>query len=355
MTVVIDGSYGEGGGQILRTAVALSAVTLKPVRVFNIRAKRPKPGLQPQHLAAVKAAALMTKADVSGLYVGSTELSFRPREIRSGSTSIDVGTAGSISLVLQSLLPALAFAPSQVKLEITGGTDVSWSPPIDYVSNVLLPTLAKMGYCAKVSVLRRGHYPRGGGRVLVEVNPVGELRAIKLLEAGGLSRVEGISHCVKLPRHVASRQAEAARRALQLSGISNINIREEFYPPSDDPHLGPGSGVVLWALTSTDAVLGADALGAPGKPAEKVGEEAATKLLQELSAKSAVDSHMGDMLVPYMALATGRSEVKVSKLTLHAQTAMAVVEKFLDVEFEVDGGLDKTSRISVSGAGLKKG
>ena len=354
MLIEIDGSYGEGGGQILRTAIALSAVTGKPVKVYNIRAKRPKPGLQAQHLTGVKAVAMITKADVKGLQIGSMEVVFHPKVIQPGKYTFDVGTAGSISLVLQSLLPALAFAPAPVELEITGGTDVSWSPPIDYMRNVFIPMVGKMGYRIDMKTLRRGHYPKGGGKVVVRAEPVERLKPVELIEQGSVIKISGISHCVRLPKHVASRQAMAAKQVLQAKGFKDVELLEEYYPPEKDPHLGPGSGIVLWAHTSANTIIGADALGSPGKPAEKVGEEAATKLIEEISSGAAVDSHMGDMLIPYIALASGFSKIKVSKLTLHAQTAIAVVEKFLDVSFKVDGELEKTSTISVCGVGFTK-
>ncbi|HDJ94933.1 MAG TPA: RNA 3'-phosphate cyclase, partial [Acidilobales archaeon] len=163
MMLIIDGSFGEGGGQILRTTIALSSLLLKPVRIINIRAKRRNPGLQMQHITAVKVLTTLTNASVKGLYKGSMVLEFIPKERRCGSFEFNIGTAGSISLVLQASLPVMLFAPGEVKLRIRGGTDVSWSPPIDYIKNVLVPILGKMGAHVEIKVLRRGHYPKGGG------------------------------------------------------------------------------------------------------------------------------------------------------------------------------------------------
>src|SRR5256712_9636487 len=163
--IEIDGSFGEGGGQVLRTAVALAAVLSKEIHVFNIRAGRAEPGIRPQHMTGVKAANELCSGDLEGLGVGSTEFVFKPGKLRAGAFKYDVGTAGSVTLVLQTLMPILAFAPGGVQLEITGGTDVKWSPPIDYLRLVTLPIIRKIGCLGDLEIVRRGHYPKGGGLV----------------------------------------------------------------------------------------------------------------------------------------------------------------------------------------------
>ncbi len=353
--IEIDGSILEGGGQILRTALALSALTGRPVRIYNIRAKRSNPGLQAQHLTGVKAIAEICSAKVEGAYKGSMELIFIPGKIRGGRFRFDIGTAGSISLVIQAILPVLVFAPEKAEVDITGGTDVRWSPPIDYVRYIMLPVLSKLGVKAEVIVFRRGHYPRGGGHVRLIVYPVDKLSNIVDVKRGEVREIRGRSHCVKLPKHVAERQAKAAEEYLRSRGLRvPINIELEYYPPDRDPHLGPGSGIVLWALTDREEIIGADALGEKGKPAEIVGREAAEKLLSELESKMAFDSHMGDMLIPYIALAEGRSRIGVSKLTLHTITNIYIVERILQVKFKVDGEQDKPGIIEVNGIGFRR-
>src|SRR2546422_11428038 len=210
--IEIDGSLGEGGGQILRTTVALAAVLQKEVRVMNIRAGRSEPGLRAQHLAGVKAVALVCDARVEGAEVGSTELVFGPGRLRAGSFRFDVGTAGSVGLVLQTLMPLSAFLPESLDLEVTGGTDVKWSPPVDYLRMVTLPVLRSMKYDAEVELRRRGHYPRGGGLAKFTSNPVACLAPINGRVPGAVGGVNGVSHAVDLPRHAAERQAESARR-----------------------------------------------------------------------------------------------------------------------------------------------
>lgn len=326
--VTIDGSYGEGGGQILRTSIALSSLLRQPVEIINIRAKRPNPGLQPQHLAGVKAAAFLTEAEVDGAHRGSTRLLYRPRGVKCGEFTIDIGTAGSISLVIQTLAPMLIYAPCSTKLTIVGGTDVSWSPPIDYMRHVFAPVLYKFGAVVKIEVLKRGHYPKGGGRVVLEIQPVKKLQPVDAVDFGKLAKIEGLSHAVNLPPHVAERQAKAAREMLRdLPADIKTEVRGDG--------LGPGSGVVLWATSDLGNVVGGDALGERGKPAEAVGKEAAEKLLAVLKTGASLDPHMADMAVVYMALADGVSRMSTPEATTHLQTNIYIVERFLPTKIQL--------------------
>jgi RNA 3'-phosphate cyclase len=352
VTIDLDGSIGEGGGSVLRVAVALSAVSRKPIHIYNIRAKRPKPGLAPQHMHGVKALARLTNARVEGLSIRSTELVFEPGIVEGGRYRVDIGTAGSITLILQALMPAAAFASKPLEVEITGGTDVSMAPSIDYLINVTLPTLRKMGYAGEVELVRRGHYPRGGGVVRARIEPVQKLRAIRLTEAGKVTRIAGISHCVRLPPHIATRQAHAAKQALLRAGY-DADIRVESYEPARDSHLGPGTGITLWAETERGAILGGSCLGRPGKPAEQVGWEAAENLLNQLRTGCAVDRYLTDQLILYMVLAEGRSEITSAELTLHVLTNIELVEKILGVKFEVEGQQGQPGKISIDGLGFK--
>ena len=350
--VEIDGSFGEGGGQILRTALALSAATGRPVRVFNIRARRPRPGLQRQHLVSVRAVAELAPGKLEGDRLGSTEIVFYPGPIRGGRFRFDIGTAGSITLVLQAVLPVAVYAPSPVQLWIRGGTDVPWSPPVDYLRFVLRRLLERMGYSLDIVLRRRGHYPRGGGVVEVRVgSPPGRLAAADFSTRGSLRLVEGLSHAVRLPRHVAERQAAAAKRLLEKLGVP-VNIELEWYEPGRDPHLGPGSGIVVWAIAEK-SVLGGDSLGARGKPAERVGEEAARKLLEDLETGMGLDRHASDMVITYAALACGASTLGGSRLTMHAWTNMYVVKKLLPevtIEYLRGGEVGKPFVAEIRGA-----
>jgi len=352
--IEIRGDELEGGGQILRSSVALSALLGRPVRIINIRGKRPSPGMKAQHVTAIRALARICGAKVNGLELGSRVLEFRPSEIISGRFEFEVGTAGSISLVLQAILPVLSFAPSRTSAIIKGGTDVRWSPPIDYLRFVAIPIISRMGPRIDIRLIRRGHYPKGGGEVEVSVDPVDGLDPIVMKEFGELVEVRGLSHCTGLPRHVAERQARAAEAVLRQAIDSPISIDLEYGPQGPDAGMGPGSGITLFAKTSSGAILGADALGERGKPAEEVGREAASKLLKEISSRRPVDRHMADMIIPYMSIASGRSEIGASELTLHSLTNVRVSEAICGVRFEIKGDLGLPAELSVDGISLRR-
>ena len=328
----LDGSYGEGGGQILRTAVALSAVTGEPVEINNIRKMRPKPGLSAQHVKAVESVAALCDGEVSGCCLHSTSLIFTPGKIKAGTYNIDIGTAGSITLILQCLIPIALHSPGIVKLNISGGTDVSWSPTIDYLRFVTLGAISRMGCDCSIQLARRGYYPRGGGEVEAVIAPA-KLKRMEF-ENNTCACIEGISHSSRLPAHVAQRQASAAQKRLQQEGYeARITLETR-----DDP--STGSGLTLWC-----GCAGGSALGKPGLPAEKVGSFAAEAVLAELKSKAGVDVYLADQLIPYMALAGGGS-FTTACISLHTSTNIRITEQFLDVKFniqELGSGLFRVS------------
>ncbi|AEK72904.1 RNA 3'-terminal-phosphate cyclase [Thermococcus sp. 4557] len=335
--IVINGSYGEGGGQILRTSVALSVITGKPVKIVKIRANRPNPGLRPQHLHGILALKELSNARVKGAQVGSTVLEFIPGKAEARHVHVPIKTAGSVTLVLQALLPAMAFTGGS--FEITGGTDVPWSPPVDYLKNVTLYALGKMGIEAEMDLKRRGHYPKGGGLVTGRVEPWEERKPLEAAEWRRIERFAGISHATNLPPHVAERQAGAAEERLEELYSAPVEIETEV-----SRSLGPGSGIVLWA--ETDSLrLGGDALGKRGKPAEVVGREAADELLDQLTGGKAVDRFLGDQLIPFLAFAGG--EIGVTEITSHLITNVWVVEQFLGRVFEVEGEIGGPGTVRV--------
>jgi len=341
--ILIDGSYGEGGGQIIRTAVAMSALTGKQIEIENIRANRPNPGLQPQHLTAVEAVRQICNATVEGLEKGSRTLIFRPGRISGGEFELDVGTAGNIPLIFQCCLPAALFAPSPVRLKITGGTDTKMAPPIDYLRSVFLPLIAKMDASAEIEVLRRGYYPKGGGKAIMKVEPCKQLLPLAL-EKQEISGIRGIAFASRVPEHIPQRIKAATENALAAAGFG-ATIETEI---SDS--YSPGAGIVLW---TEGTIIGASALGAIGVSSEKVGASAAEKLLAEIKSGATVDVHLLDQIIPYMALASGKSEVLAREVSQHARTNIWLVEKFLDVKFEI-AQQDTLWRVSVEGVGFKR-
>lgn len=263
--IEIDGSYGEGGGALLRISAALSAVTGRSIHVNNIRAKRPKKGLMPQHLNALKSVALISKADHQGLKLGSTEVTLRPNELTGGKYSLDIGTAGSMTLVLQSFMIPAACADFPVELILKGGTDVRGSPPVDYFSNVTIPILKNLGYKIDLEVIQRGHYPRGGGELKAKIYPVKKFKPFNFMELK-VNKIKGISHAVKLPEHVATRQARSAESILENKGY-HVDIEVQHSNNASDP----GSGIVLWTQSDKKGFIGrvgSSSMGEPGKKAE---------------------------------------------------------------------------------------
>ncbi len=329
--IEIDGATLEGGGQILRTSVALSAITGKPCRIFNIRAKRKNPGLQTQHLESVKATAKLCDAHVKGASIGSTQLEFIPKKIRSGNISINIPTAGSVGLVLQPLMIAALHADMEVRIKIKGGaTNGKWAMPANYAKHVLLPLLGKIGYKAEMEILRYGYYPVGGAEVSLSIEPA-DLSPVNLTETGKIVSIKGISHAAKSleKNSVAERQQKVARKMIfdELGIVPEIEVK---YADS----ACPGSAIDLFATTE-NSFLGSEGLGERGKRAEDVGREAAEKLVKYIQSQSLLDEHAEDQLIPYMALA-GKSRIKVFSISNHTRTNIWVTEKFLDVKFSTD-------------------
>lgn len=333
-TIEIDGSYGSGGGQILRTACALSAVTKKPCRVFNIRKSRPKPGLMTQHLLGIQALANLSNAKLEGDEIGSEEIKFYPGEINRDRVSVNIPTAGSIPLVLQTLIPVVLFAPEPVKITFNGGaTDTFFSPTIDHFQYVFLKILEKIGVKTEVNVLKRGYYPEGGANVEVRVYP-SKLKKINLIERGNLKKIliiSGASEFLK-DKKVAERQLMGTREIL---GKLNLPTEEriEYYQTRC-----PGSQICLIAEFE-NTVIGSDNLGKLGRRSEDVGKEASLELLKEQKSGACLDKYLADQILPYLALTEGKSSVTVSEITEHCKTNIWVIEKFLEDRFEIKNNL----------------
>ena len=344
--IEIDGSQKSGSGTILRLSVALAAILGEPLHVYNIRQNRPQSGLRPQHLEAVLTAARLCEAELKGAEFNSRELWFKPEKIRGGKVGAEIGTAGSIPMLLMTILPICVFAEKTVELHVSkGGTDVSNSPTINYIKHVLLPVLNRMGMNTALTVHKYGYYPKGMGEIIITVNPCGFLEPICLESFGELKAIKGISVCTFLAeRRVADRQAKAANDYLKERGYNaDIQIINDESNP-----LQKGSSIILWAETNMNAILGADAIGELRKTSEAVGREAAEKLYTEISDKPTVDVHLADMLVPYVALAKGKSTYLTRALSEHLETNIWVTEKILNAKFDVKktNGLYKIEKIS---------
>jgi RNA 3'-phosphate cyclase len=330
--IEIDGGHLEGGGQIVRTAIALSAIYNKSVHIFNIRKGRDKPGLRPQHLEGIAAAVKLCEAKVEGLALNSTEISFTPGKIGGGENTIDTRTAGSVTLILQTLVPIGIYVDSPLQLTIRGGTAVPFSPTVEYFRHILCSIIKMLGVKVEIEVKRHGFYPKGGGEIHVRIFP-GKLKPLNLTERGLLRQISVksfASHHLKTAR-VAERMLDGFTRV-----IKDADTHCTYVDASS-----PGCFIASCALHE-NSIIGADVLGKRGKPAEDVGREAARSLKETMESNAPVDPWMVDQIIPYMALATFQtgepSIISVPSLTKHAETNIWVVEKLLPVEFDFDEG-----------------
>ncbi len=339
--IEVDGSFGEGGGQIYRMALAFSALKGEEVKITKIRAGRPNPGLARQHVIAAEAITSMTNGSTEGLKLGSPQVTFRPGRLEGGSFELDVGTAGSVTLVFQAcLLPAI-FAETPTELRIRGGTDVKWSPPSDYFIHIFLRQLERMGIRAEMRIHRRGYYPKGGGLAEIRIEPRPTVRPLQLTSLSEILTVSGTVHVSNLPEHIARRMRRAALRL--LLDYRDTDIKLKLYGERDA--VGPGGSIVLWA-EAEGTIIGSSALAERGLRAEDLGRQAAENLLADVKAGATLDVHAADQLLPYMALAQAPSSFLVREVSGHLRTLFWLLPMFLDVEFQEEA-VDGLVRVSV--------
>jgi RNA 3'-terminal phosphate cyclase (ATP) len=338
----LDGSFGEGGGQILRTSLALALLTGRPFHLRNVRANRTRPGLQPQHLMSVRAAAAVGQAETRGASLGSSDLTFRPGKVVPGSYRFDIGTAGNTSLVLHTLyLPLTLRAAGPSDLTLVGGTHVTKSPCFHFLDVTWRRYLALVGLRVGVKMVRPGFYPRGGGVVESHLEPCPRLKGLHLRERGTIT-VTGISAVAGLPEHIAQRQARRAAYVLKERHDIKADIRLETWPG------GPGTMLAVVVDTAPVPVL-CFGLGERGKPAERVADEAVDQVSAYLAAApAAVDPHSADQLVLPLALAEGPSEYTVAEMTRHLLTNVAVIRRFLDRDIVCEGEKGKPGRVRIA-------
>jgi len=342
--IELDGSYGEGGGALIRVALAFSVFTQQPFRIKDIRKNRPEPGLKSQHVHCIKALQKLSGCRAEGAELGSTELTFHPAPLKPSSITINIGTAGSTTLVLQAILLPCLFSHKPITLTIKGGTDAKWATPIDHFRYVLLQHLQKFAEI-KVKLNKRGYYPKGNGEIEISIKPklaLGDehidvflqklrkhIEPYALTKQEETEKISGISHSsADLEKnHVAERIAQATHQLL-AKHFENISIKKE-YNDTDST----GCGITLWTATE-NTFLGADVLGEKALRAEDIGKKAAKKLLDEIQSGAVVDAHTADSLIPFLALAGG--SMKTSTITPHIETNIYAVEAFLGKKFSID-------------------
>ncbi|HEY1248942.1 MAG TPA: RNA 3'-terminal phosphate cyclase [Nitrososphaera sp.] len=341
--VKIDGSQGEGGGQILRTAASLAGITGTPIEVTNIRANRSNPGLRPQHFSGIKIIADLFHAKSENLKIGADWIRFFPSDrFKGGAVKFDIGTAGSIPLVLMTVIPAVSLSNNSLEIEIRGGTDVKASPTIDYVRHVVAEIYRNIGIKFSTDVLKRGYYPKGGGVVRSVISPCKSPETIELLASRHTdSRI--ISVCGQLPMHVAKRQISSALIALEKNDIRCTN-----YTASVESSVSPGSSILIYSSSNFGPYVGGDSIGELGKRAENVGKEAAERFLESILSQAQVDPFLADMLVIPLVLSKGTSRFKIDRVTQHLLTNLSVAREIVGCKYNIKQQ-DKTYVVTIDG------
>jgi RNA 3'-terminal phosphate cyclase (ATP) len=341
--IEINGAHGEGGGQILRTSLTLSALTGIPLHIHHIRAQRRQPGLRPQHLAAVRAIAKLTDADLTGAMLDSHELTLVPKKLRSGRFRFEIPTAGALSLVLQTVFLPLSLAAGTSELTLTGGTHVPWSPIFHYVKYHWLALLKACGFRAAITLHVAGFYPQGGGEAGVKILPPKGLCPLELLSRGELTHIRGFSGVANLGDEISQRQKHRALQRLyplcRDAKIKTLNL----------PSPGKGTFIQLTAHFSNGAQACYTALGARGKPAEQVADESVDQLLAFLKSDGTVDQYVADQLLLPLSLIKGSSRFRTNQISPHLLTNAYVIEQFLPAEIVIDGSLNQPGWVSISG------
>jgi len=353
--IELDGNYGEGGGSLMRVALAVSTLTGKPFKIENIRAGRPQPGLKQQHFTGIKALKEISGAKSGDFEVGTTELWFQPGKVKGGNYTVDISTAGSITLLLQALVLPCMFASSKVTLTIKGGTCGKWQASVDYLKELLLPQLQRFVKKIDLRIIKRGYYPKGGGEIILEISPKYKsledlqknannklIRKINITDQGKLEQIRGVLNLSQplADKNIDERIVNSARSSL-LDKEVPINIRTEQANAYSD-----GGELLLWSVHSHDGDaalpnpvrLAGDALLERSKSSEQVGKEAALELIEEIDNEAAVDKFLADQLLQFMALLPG-SKIKTSKVSKHCLTNIYVLEQFLPVKFKIEDNL----------------
>ncbi len=355
--ITLDGSSGEGGGALVRVALALATLTNQPFHVTNIRAGREKPGLKAQHLTAINALKTISNATTNDIQLGSTELIFTPGKIKGGRYEFDISTAGSITLFLQAIILPCLFAPSKITLTIKGGTSGKWQASVDYLQHLLLPQLQRFVEKINLKILKRGYYPAGGGEIMLEITPKYHLKdystlpeflatlqekitPIQLTTQGTLEQIRGI---INLSQELAEKKVaeriKSATESYLLDYKVPISLRIEYANSQSI-----GGEVIIWAIYSdgknineiNPIILAGDALLEKNKPSQDVAKEAAAELQQSIESQACVDPHLADQVIMFMALLPN-SNIKCTHITPHTTTNISIAETFLPIKFNITG------------------
>lgn len=359
--LLIDGAYKEGGGQVLRNTFSLSALLGRPIKAFNIRANRNRPGLMAQHLTGIRLVAEMFDGWLDGAELWSREVAFRPGRFVADRKQFtgDTGTAGSATLLIQISLPCLVFAPRETLVTFCGGTNALAAPQVDYCAMVFKPIVQRMGVEFDVDIERRGFFPLGGGVVHVRTKPVQDtLRPITMCERGKVKTIRIRSFVAgTIPKHVAERMNATARKMItdylrKADEDQRVSVEEEIVEETDKAAVGNGTGLIITATTTTGCIFGGSALGERGKAAEKVAEEAAASILKDLQEGGCTDEYLQDQLIIFMALAKGTSKIKTGPLSLHTETSIFFTQLLTGATFKVTKADDAVNAYYIQCEGI---
>jgi RNA 3'-terminal phosphate cyclase (ATP) len=337
----IDGSEHSGSGTIVRDAIPFCILTRQEIHLKNIRAKRDKPGLRPQHLKALEAAAGLCSGELTGGSVGSREIWFHPgKAIKGGTFAWDIGTAGSTAMLALSLFPLGLFADGPSVYRMTGGLFQDFAPSLFHLKHVLLPTVRKMGVEAEVRIIQPGYVPKGGGRIELRIAPLKEaLKPLHLVSQGQVTAIRGTSLSSQLKmRDVSRRMERSCERSLRERGFRaeiELLCDEKESPAFERASIQPGAALAIWAETGTGCLIGADMAGTRGRTAEFIGKQTALDLMADLASEAAVDRHLADQVIPFAALAKGTSTFRIPSVTEHVEARLWLVERILGARWRI--------------------
>jgi RNA 3'-terminal phosphate cyclase (ATP) len=343
--ITIDGGAKSGSGTIVRYSVALASLLGKEIRIENIRAKRKKPGLRAQHLKVIQACQEMCQGTASNAVAGSKEITYIPKErFKGGECHWDIGTAGSTTMMAQTLIPLACFAGKPSKFRLEGGLFQDFAPSAYHMKFVLLPLLNKMGVQARLEIIRPGYVPRGGGIIEIEVEPVRKLKPLNLTEQGGILSIKGVALSSHLKeRKVSHRMAEECQKVLSSYGYK-VEIQEIY----DEDSLQEGAALAIYAETSSGSRIGSDRAGRPGRSSESIGRYVAQNFMEDINTSAAVDRYIADQLIIYAGLAGGITRYLIPRITEHIETNLWLIEEFLGAKTKIDGNV-----IQIAGIGFK--
>jgi RNA 3'-terminal phosphate cyclase (ATP) len=346
--LIIDGSTGEGGGQILRSALTISTIIKKPVKIINIRTKRNNPGLRHQHVTTIKLLSKLFNINIENVRLGAEWINIifdkKDIEINKDILNIDIGTAGSIPLLLQTLIPTIAISQQNIVIQLTGGTDVKYSPTIDYIEYVMKDVFSKIGIFFNINVIKRGFYPNGKGIVNINIQKANTLKPIDFCNFKEINP-NILSIVGNLPKHITDRQISGA-----LSNLEKNGIKCDKYKSSIENSASPGSSILIYSSSESGIYLGADSVGEKNIRAETVGYNASKRFIEDYKFQACIDSHLADMLILPLSFVKEKSRYKISSISQHLLTNLEIIKKINDMEYQIDKVFENEFIVTIKGS-----